>query len=285
MATIVPPSGSAEPKTIKLKVGTKSLKLTEYETADTITIFIGGHDKYCIEALLYKPTSEFLTAGHDITEGTLVHIYYNINCSLEHNFLKGVDTNMILKLLVSYIQQKYPYVKKLRFNDTSFRTCNNGTNVELAEMSYIRTGKTWYEKQFHAYMDPEDLESFRKKELNFTNEKKKFTWNLMKSIMRTLPINETITEEQMQHLFENANTWQDFFGPLSDRIGIPEFCNFVSSWLHSFMLSKFKGSLSFASYILPIDDRNTIDFSESNYTRGGKRFTRKYIKKRPMNLT
>ena len=104
MATIVRPSGSGEPREFKLIVGKKSLKLTEYETDNTITIFIGGHDLYCIDALLYKPTTDFVNAGHNISEGTLAHIYYNVNCSLEHNFLRGIDTNMILKLLTSYIQ-------------------------------------------------------------------------------------------------------------------------------------------------------------------------------------
>ena len=192
---------------------------------------------------------------------------------------------MILKLLTSYIQKKYSYIKTLRFNDTSYRTCDNGTQVELAEMSYIRTGKTWYETHFYAYMDPDDRISFLKKEDNFQNEKHKFSWTMMKSIMGNIPENDTINEEQMKELFEKANTWQDFFGTISDRLGISTFCNFVSPWLHSFMLSKFKGSLAFITYILPIDKIDIIEFRELLYTRGGKYFTRKHIKKRPINLS
>lgn len=281
MATIIPPKGATQTQRT-LRVGKKSLKLTLYENEDTVTIFLGGHDLFCIDAFFYKPESTFARHGFDITNCTLTHIYHNLHCSLEHNFQKGIDSNMIMRLLTSYIKTHYPYVQTLSLHDTSSRECENGTRVELAEMSYIRTGKTWYESHFHAYLEGAYLTKFTQATTKFNDRKQLYTWEMMKSyIMGELPLQEAV----LQKRFASANTWQEFFGPLSEEIGIPKFCVFVSPWLHRFLTTNLDFQFSFAQYRIPIGKMDTIAFTESEYVRGGKRFTRRALRLPPMNST
>ena len=265
-----------------LRVGKKSIKLTIFENEDTVTLFLGGHDVFCIDAFLYKPDSPFVKYGCDVTKCVLSHIYHNHRCSLEHDFQKGIDTKMILRLLISYIQLHYPYIRTLSFTDTSFRTCENGQHIELAEMSYIRTGKTWYESNFYAYLEEPYASTFRQADSIFQEHKKFFTWEMMKSfILSDLPLPET----DMKTMFETASTWQEFFGPLSNKIGIPEFCIFVAQWLHRFLHLHMRYSFTSAKYQIPLDSIETIEFKESEYMRGGKRFTRRTLRQHPMNYT
>lgn len=279
MATIIPPKGATQTQRT-LRVGKKSLKLTFYENDDTITIFIGGHDLFCIDAFFYKPESSFARHGFDITNCTLSHIYHNLHCSLEHNFQKGVDTKIIMLLLISYIKTHYPYIRTLSLNDTSFRTCDNGTHVELAEMSYIRTGKTWYESNFHAYLEEPYLTKFTQATSIFNERKKLYTWDMMKSyILGELPLQEA----EIKRRFESAQTWQEFFGPLSEEIGIADFCVFVSQWLHRFLTTNLGFQFSFVQYRVPIDKIDKIEFNETEYVRGGERFTRRALRLPPMN--
>ena len=284
MATINPPkSAIGSPILHRLKVGSKSLKLSIYESSDNFTFFIGGHDLFCIDAMIDKPDSILADRGFDISQGYLSHIYYNINCSLNSNFERGIDTNMILLLLISYIKDNYNHIKTIRMTDTSSRVCDNGHSVELPLMYYIRTGKTWYESNFHAYMDEDDAIKFNREEEKFQNIKSSITWNNMKSyISEDMPL----PEEEMHDLFESAKIWQDFFGPLSNRTGISKFCIFIAPWIHRFMGAFFRFNFGSAKYIIPLNKIPQLEYSITRYSRGGKKYTRKlWRSKAPKNET
>lgn len=171
-------------------------------------------------------------------------------------------------------------MKTFTFKDTSTRQCGNNQYVELAEMSYIRTGKTWYETHFHAYLDPFYEPKFKQCHKNFTDVKKNITWKLMNEYMSgPLPMDEA----EMKQLFEQANTWQDFFGPLSDKITISRFCEFVASWLHKFLNIHLGFSFSSVNYVIPINMISSINYKTIEYKSGGRRFTEKKRKHRPKN--
>ena len=181
MATL--PKNDPDTKATKytIKIGTKSLLLSLYETEDSITLYIGGHEVYCLDINIIKLTSN-LAKTFNPTIANLSKIQWNQNCSLEHNFSRGIDTTMILKFAISYIKTAFPHVKGISFNDASFRTCDNGKNVSLAMMSYITTGKTWYEKNFGAYLESEYLDIFKVAEQRFIESKKNISWESMKSL-------------------------------------------------------------------------------------------------------
>ena len=77
-----------------IKLAKKSLLMTIHESDYSTTIYIGGYTKYCIEAQIMKHLSK-----QDITVGAFNKIRFDVECSLEHDFTRGYDTTMILKLL------------------------------------------------------------------------------------------------------------------------------------------------------------------------------------------
>ena len=257
-----------------VKIGTKSLLMTIRENTDSVNIYIGGHDMYCIHIYIMKEKSIY-SSRFDTSIANLPGIEYNQNCSLEYNFKRGNDTNMILKFAITYIHKTYPHVKGISFNDASFRTCDNGKQISLALMSYISTGKTWYEKNFGAYLSSKSLILFESINQRFQSAKTTISWEIMKNIMENqIPMEES----KMKTMFESAATWQDFFGPIREVIGISEFCIFVEPWLDNFINETMDYNILGLQYILPVKD-HTIVYIISDYQRGGKRFTRS-IKKR-----
>ena len=254
-----------------IKIGTKSLLMSLYETEDSITLYIGGHDMYCLDINIIKYTSK-MASTFDPTIANLSKIQWNQNCSLEYNFRRGIDSNMILKFAITYIQKTYPHVKGISFNDASFRTCDNGQNVSLAMMSYISTGQTWYEKNFGAYLEPEYISIFKSAKQRFIESKNNISWESMKSIFRKFPMDES----KMKTIFESATTWQDFFGPIKDIIGISEFCIFIAPWLDKFLNRTMRYNILGLQYILPIKDYGIV-YTVSEYQRGGRGLTRKRI--------
>lgn len=262
-------------KITAIKIGNKTLKLVTHESDNYITIYIGGHTKYCIYGFVIKQGS-IMAERYDVSIGDFSKIQFTIECSLEHVFRRGIDTNIILKVFLSYIYKHYPYVKQLNFEDASYRRCDTGEIIDLAEMSYITTGKTWYEKHFGASVAPQSRAMVANIESKFQEIKGGMSWDECKSyITNELPIEEA----EMKQLYDTVKTWQDFFGPLRDRIGIESFCPFVAPWLEIFMKAHFKKRFIQIPYHIPIKE-NIIEFTEVPYTHGGKRFTRKRIEYR-----
>lgn len=284
MGDIVPPSRYIKAEFYKIKVGTKHLKMTTYETENMVNMYIGGPKLYCIHATVNKPESIFVQRGMDkLHIGSIEQIYYNKQCSLEHNFTKGIDTNMIINLLCQYVRDKYPYVTHLKFNDASHRACDNGIEVSLMVMTFLYSGMTWYQKNFHAIVVPEQIARYNKIITNYNEQKEKYSWNSFNEIFikGKLPLHE----HEMEALYNSAETWLDFFTPLMEKIDISEFCNFISPWLPKFIDIILKHDFLIIPYLLILEKLRPVEYTITKYIEGGKRktFTRKHPKKLPRN--
>ena len=252
----------------KIRIGTKSLLMTSHETSDSITLYVGGHDLYCLNVNIIKTTSP-MARVIDPAIANLQKIEYNQQCSLEGNFKRGLDTNMILKFIITYIKTSYPHVTGLSFNDASYRSCDNGAQVSLAMMSYITTGKTWYQNNFGAFLDSKSDIIFQKVETEFQQKKSVVTWEILKGM-----IDIPIEEDAMKEMYESAKTWQEFFGTLKDLLGVSEFCIFIAPWFDTFIKNYMRFNMMGLLYIIPVEDYGIV-YTVSEYQRGGKAYTRK----------
>ena len=267
MSTIPRPKSGVTPiRTILSTESGRQFVLTNHTSPDSTMLYIGSAELYCVSAQIFPQTPSGRTVwGGDIRIGNLPNLYYNVRCALYSNFIRGSDTNTILRLLLSYISVNYPYVTALRFEDASYRDCDEKGQVKLPEMSYLLTGKTWYEKHYNAYLLPEDAVRFASADREFQELKLYIPWSAMKTKIGT-------TSDEYKELFESANTWQQFFVSVRDRIGISAFYRWLAPWLTEFMRNAFSFRFFGTEYRMPI--RNTIVYTEQPYTRGGKRSRR-----------
>jgi len=266
-----------------LKIGPKRLLLTIHATPDSDMLYFGSATTYCAKVQILSAASPFIVAMEH-SDAMLVELHYNVNCSLEKNFQRGTDTTMIVALVISVIKDLYPFIEGIRFTDTSYRTCDNGTIVELAEMNYIVTGKTWYETRFGAKLVDRE-EDFLSKSAKFQDIKKIIPWNTLKWEMRmasSLPL----PEDTMKEMYKSTVTWQEFFGLLRSKIGISEFCSFVAPWLHGFLMKLLRFHFSSATYRIQINTAQTLSYITEPYLKGAWRpQMRKRMKRRPINDT
>jgi hypothetical protein len=255
----------------KIRMGQKSFLVVTYETGRKINIFVGGHEKWCINCELIKRDNEIQQTGY------LIKVRYDKLCSLEYNFQRGFDTKQLLIFLVKYINDKYPAVKGLLFNDMSTRSCDNEYEMNLAVMTYLYSEKTWYEKNFGAYISPQSKEEW-KKIITKYNASKKESWDNIKETIRNEEEITNKTDEEMEELYRNTINWKEFFEPIYNEIGIGDFCNFVSLWIDSF-IGKYFNNLQSLTFILPIRSY-MIEYKEEEYKgSGGRRFTRRNTNK------
>ena len=261
------PQGNEKQIKTKISIGSKqSFLLVTYESLKTINIYVGGHEKWCINAELIK--------GENIIKplGYLIKLRYDIYCSLEHSFTKGKDTKQLLYFLVQYINNTYPQVKELLFNDLSTKECDDDAEVNLAVMTYLYSEKTWYEKSFGVYISPHSKQYFAAIKGKF-RKAKETPWDVMSATIKNQEQHTQQSDTDLELHYLNSKTWKEFFEPIYKKIDIADFCVFISSWLDNFIL-KYFNNLQSLTFIMPIKDYD-ITYQLHVYTRGGRRFTRK----------
>lgn len=251
-----------------VSTNSKRFRMSIYENERLLSFYIGGHTRFCVYAEMIKNDN-----GELKDMGYLYKIRYDEVCSLDNQFTRGADTQFILKFLLTYLSKTYPSVKKLAFNDASARTCNHGVPVSLASMQFILTGKTWYQKHFSAYLEGRDIQNFTRYYDDYTRQKKLTDWNMIIYRIDNLP-SLGIDMQTLEQIYNQTNTWEEFFSYISNMIGIGEFCEFIYPWLDKFIKSFLKHELMGFQYMMPVKEY-PIEYELLPYTKGGKRFTRK----------
>ena len=272
------PSGLTPTNRNVLKIDNHSIIQTIYETNSTIHIYLGGVKRWCIHSTIHKENNRIKE------EGFLVKIRYDMLCSVEEKIQSGGDINKLLNLLIQYIHDTYPEVKYLSFSDLSTRRCNNGSNINLAVMTYMYSGKTWYEKNFGATIAKQSKNALDDIIIKWNKSKIQTPWSIIKDMIynyKTLPFTEKELEELYDHkelseqelvsIYKDVSvakitSWKGFFEPIFKKIGIAEFCIFVSPWLDSFISENFNNLMGL-SYDMPIKPTN-IKYTKNAFIGG-----------------
>lgn len=270
---------------IKMPNGTQFLAAL-YESIDTITIYFGGETTYCVEIQVNKEGSIFSRLPtFDLSEGILTQVYYNEACAVNRPFMRGIDTQTLIRVAIHYTNTKYPYITKLMLNDKSYRECDNSKTIDLAYSEYLLHGKTWYMRNFDAvFKNPANAILFETESKKFQSMMKNtITWEMMYVIMNYTDI---LPPLQLKEYFDTSDTWQQFFRKIRDVIGAGEFCEFLVPWFKQFLTTFLNFRFESYPYILNLSSpklQNLPEYTTIKYQEGGKRKTRKnYRKKKTM---
>lgn len=243
----------------------KIMIITTYETVNTITIYAGNRDIYCMDIQLLKDIDT-----NTANIGYLTKARWDSVCSIDEPFGRGADTIIMIKLLVSYIKDNYPNVTQLLFNDMSTKTCNDGNSVSLAAMKLLTDGKTWYESHFNISVEGANdyLYNTLKTTINTKKQELSFDKFAMYSNINYLEINT----EELRQIYNKSNTWQAFFSYIRDQLGVSKLCIWFSrnNWFDIFLNTILKINIASIQFILNIKKYNDIKYTVVNNT-GGKR--------------
>lgn len=246
----------------------KNFKLTTFEAENSIRIFLGGHSNiYCLEGFIYKDINvdnRFI----DKSIGLLVQVHYDQACSLDGDFEKGIEPRNLIHLFLSIIKKNFKHVTRIQLTDASTKVCDNGFEVSLSNMLYARRGKTWYEQHFKAVLDIKDKAIFDNAVAHFNAAKEGMSWdNFTPFIKGDLPL----PQEEMEEIYNEARTWQEFFGAIANKIGDAEFCEFVSPWLNDFMAVIMRFTFVMNFYYIALISYQQREYTISPFTGGGRK--------------
>lgn len=267
---------------IQLTNGTQFL-VVQYESPDTISLYFGGKDTYCVEMQINKADSIFSRLPtFDLSEGNLSHVYYNEACAVNRPFMRGVDTQTLIRIAIHYTKTKYPYITKIKLDDKSYRDCDNNKTIDLAYSEYLLYGKTWYMKNFDAvFKNPEHAVLFERESKKFQDMMKQtITWEMIYAIMNYTDI---LPAPQLKEYFDTSNTWQHFFRKIRDEIGAGEFCIFLVPWFKQFLTTYFNFRFESYPYTIQLSSpklQTVPEYTIMKYQKGGARKTRKNYRKK-----
>jgi hypothetical protein len=277
MSHTVPPlrSGIREEKVILTLPDRTEYLVTGHLSNTSAVYFFGGAQTYCVECQVHfldSPYARFL----NVHTADISRVYYDELCCLNRRLLRGNDTRKLLLLVISFIQNKYPHITGFQLSDASSRTCDNGIPVKLAMMHYLQDGRTWYMAHFGAeYVDKEDIRQLGAAEERLRSNKP--AWGKIRSYIFTdLPL----PEEEMTSLYESLDVLE-FFRELNRRIGVSEFCSFISRWIDQFVRDHLKFTFDHIKFHITLADNPhvnpKVEYMEAPYQAGGKlrRQTRK----------
>ena len=264
MSTLPKKKADAVESRILLRLNRKSILLTVRETPRSILLYMGGRHLYCCSAQIIKPANEI---------SNLITVDFNTQCSIENDFQRGIDTTMLVRLMITYIARTYPFVTTLKLDDVSTRTCDDNSYVHLSELSYITTGKTWYERQSPAYLDNSAAAEFKEADRTFQALKSTLSWADItdRYILEDTPFDD---------LYRATGTWQEFFRAVRDTMGMSEFCTWCATWLHLFLQDTLPFQFPYKKYFIPVATSTPVDYKEEPYTQGGRSTRRNPIKRK-----
>jgi len=256
--------------TIDDRIHKKVMIITTYETINTIHIYIGSRNIYCMDVQLLKD-KEFGTAD----TGVLTKVRWDTVCSIDEPFGKGTDTIMMIKALVTYIHNNYPNVVSLTFNDMSTKICDDGNSVSLAAMKLLTDGKTWYETHFDVSTDDINTYIYNKMKENITQKKQEMIFFKFSMYAQTQSL--PIPTDTVKELYENSPTWQQFFSFIRDRIGISKLCIWLSknNWFEIFLQTILKLSIPTVIFLLHVKKYDDITYKVIKNIGGGYKRTKK----------
>lgn len=204
--------------------------ITTFDCNTSLIINIGNTEIYCIDCTLLKNTN---TGIYDT--GTLTKAKWDIDCSIGNPFEKDDDSIMIIKLLLSYIKDRYPSVKYLLFTDMSTKTCDDGSSVNLAGMKVFTDGETWYETHFDVKMEEPYKNQYNTMKKYATEKKQEMSFE---SFIGYININNLpLSIDNLKEHYNNSKTWQEIFSYIRDKIGIFKYCIWLSNnnWFDNFI--------------------------------------------------
>jgi hypothetical protein len=122
----------------------------EYETQPNgdLQFILWNPDMPCITMYVFK---------NDWT-ATLNLVKYSPMCTIDGKMKRGQGTREMLEFAFELAKKKG--AERVQLNDESTITCESGQKIKLGPFSFIRSGRTWYEKHFGFKPLPEYEEEY-----------------------------------------------------------------------------------------------------------------------------
>ena len=226
-----------------------------------------GEKKTCIYIYFMYPElkKELPTANYKIAK--LITTHYNEKCSIDEKLDRGEGTRHMINTAMYFVSKACPFVEGFEINDTfvelqsldpagcwgdaSIRNCDNSTIITLSYFSISNYGKTWYEKNFNAYIADTTKYTKYKNTISELFSRDLPEWDTFNAIFLR-NVNGEI-RETLQSIYGDSKTYGDYFKAIN-RIGISKACIYLQPWIEKLMMTTdLRNYVLFTQWVIPIE--------------------------------
>lgn len=261
------------------------IKITKstYDTYNSFTFRVGNKPP-CLELYVQLPV-EMTKIEEHYRIAILNNIDTLLECSqtdINENYLRKHSFGLeLLSTVDNLLKTHFPHVRYVKLYDASYMPCHREykDTLDLLSYSIALYGKTWYEIKRNAYiLNASKRAQYYRKVAHYISKEFKasitaesfINSNILKSIRTSIADDFFKTNyEQIITLYNNAQTFPDFFKSLRDIIPETQRCQVFKTWLQTFIETH-----------VSVDRNWQYDLYPKKTTGGRRRQTRKrYAKK------
>jgi len=217
-----------------------------------------NENKTCVDIHVMYPDSQKVLPFINYKLAKLITTHYNEKCSTDQKLERGDGTRHMINTAMYFVSKMCPFIEGFELNDASTRICDNDTTITLSYFSITNYGKTWYEKNFNAYI-ADKLKTDKYKEtinnlinLNLTD------WSTFEA-MFLRGVDKEI-KETLKEIYKDSDTYGDLFKNIH-KLGISKACIYLQPWIDNLMLSTdLRNYVLFTQWIIPISSIKRIPF-------------------------
>jgi hypothetical protein len=242
----------------------------------SFNINIGSKEKFCVQ--LKVPSKESKE-----TEGYLMWVESDEQCSLEKYIQKGIAQHMVL-IGLTLARKLNPNLETVSFEDTSSFECDlpDGTKRQVPmKIFHIAFHEaTWYEYYFGAKLKKNYEEYCKLKKNMYKSEHKPKEFDF---------INQELQEE-LEPLYKATSNWYDFFQAISKKYDKKK-CTVIYPWIISAMNNIFDYPIYDTKWYIDFrynEKQNKtpiVKYSMSEKIIGGRRKTIKKSRRRRITFS
>lgn len=206
---------------------------------------LGNDTQPCLSFILYTKDSQEILGKDIIYTANLMNIERLKECVMdevsEEYFSKYSSNIELLNEFIKYIKKNYSYIKEIKLNDKSYIPCNSDDTLDLLTYYIALYGKTWYEDKYSAY-SKDNYSLYKEQIKNYVSKefKSKISWDIFyaKYILLGNNFTKNIINNNIEvckNIYDNSNTFPDFFKSINIKIVRKYKCYFFKSWLENFI--------------------------------------------------
>lgn len=242
----------------QLKTSDYSFYLTIVKNKGLDTLSIGGKKGNCVSISINTPDSLLVERGyHKLDEATLPILAWDSQCAVSPNLQRGIGTIHMIKTALSEAKKRYSYIKLFTLTDNSTITCDNTKGIPLLFFSIAEHSKTWYERQFGAYIvDPSLNKRYHNGILTLNDAEVKLDWNSFESLLKPYTTAENISI--LKPYYVETATYAEFFKQLLKKEGKRKLCTHIVNWIDVFFTYIFQFDPTAVLWAIPADSIEEI---------------------------
>jgi hypothetical protein len=210
-----------------------------------------GEKKTCVDIYVMYPEFQNVMPNVNYKIAKLITTHYNEKCSVNEKLERGEGTQHMINTAMYFVSKMCPFIEGFDINDASTRQCDNNTTIILSYFSITNYGKTWYEKNFKAYIEHKDK---RNKYENIISEllmRELPDWDIFEA-MFLRNVNKDI-KIILKNIYDISKTYKLLFKNIHNE-GISKACIYLQPWIEQLMLSTdLRNYVMFTQWIIPVE--------------------------------